>query len=121
MEHFHVRPLSESDIHAVISAAGGDYAYPDSDRRRTLNADFLLAESIIELKALDDEGLAKPQRQAKLANLFRKEEPSRPVIVLDRAKLPTQEQRANRIHSSKRRSSFCFVRSVEKLVGQFRK
>lgn len=93
MENFHVRPLSESDIHAVISAAGGDFAYPDSDRRRTLNADFLLAGSIIELKALDDEGLTKPERQVKLANLFRKEEPSRPVIVLDRAKLPTQGQR----------------------------
>jgi hypothetical protein len=40
----------------------------------------VLGEAVIELKALDDEGLVKPERQAKLAALFRKHETDRPVL-----------------------------------------
>jgi hypothetical protein len=93
MEQFRIRPLSEADIDAVIEAAGGDRAHADADRRRNPGADYVLGEAVIELKALDDEGLVKPERQAKLATLFRKHETSRPVIVLDRANLPKSAQR----------------------------
>src|SRR5436305_10766830 len=68
--------------------ARGQRAHLDADRRAKVGADYVLGESIIELKALDDEGLAKPERQAKLAALFRKHEAKRPVVVLDRANLP---------------------------------
>lgn len=93
MESFYIRPLSETDIDAVIAMAGGKRAHPDADQRRKPSADYLLGEAIIELKALDDEGLTKPERQAKLATLFQKYEPDRPVIVLDRARLPQSGQR----------------------------
>lgn len=92
MEWFRVRPLSETDLDAVISNAGGERAYRDADRRGQPGADYRLAEAVIELKALDDEGLAKPERQAKLAALFRTHSQGRPVIVLDREALPLRAQ-----------------------------
>lgn len=93
MDHFRVCPLSESDIDAIVTAAGGRRAHEDSDSRDMLGADYLLAESLIELKLLDDEGLSKPERQARLASLFSKHLPDRPVIVLDRSVLPAAGRR----------------------------
>jgi hypothetical protein len=93
MEQFRIRPLSEADISAVIEAAGGGRAHADADQRCNPGADYLFDEAVIELKALDDEGLAKPERQAKLATLFHQHEQDRPVIVLDRARLPKDAQR----------------------------
>lgn len=93
MEQFRIRPLLEADIDAVIKAAGGIRAHADADRRHRPGADYLLGEAVLELKALDDEGLVKPERQAKLATLFRKHETNRPVVVLDRANLPEDARR----------------------------
>jgi hypothetical protein len=93
MESFYIRPLSETDIDAVVEMAGGKRAHPDADRRSKASADYVLAEAVIELKTLDDEGLSKPERQAKLATLFHRYEPDRPVIVLDRARLPDDGHR----------------------------
>lgn len=93
MDHFSVRPLTEDDIDSVIRDAGGDRAHANTDRRDRSNADYLLDEAIIELKALDDEGFEKPERQVKLAALFRQHQKTRPVIVLSRESLPEQEQR----------------------------
>jgi hypothetical protein len=93
MEQFRIRPLSEADIDTVIEAAGGVRAHADADRRHSPGADYVLNESVIELKARDDEGLVKPERQAKLAKLFCKHERNRPVVVLDRANLPEDAQR----------------------------
>ena len=91
--NFRIRPLSEADIDAVIKAAGGDRAHPDADRRETPSADYILVEALIELKLLDDEGLAKPERQEKLAALFRDYGHVQPVVVLDRELLPAEAQR----------------------------
>jgi hypothetical protein len=93
MEQFRIRPLFEADIDAVIEAAGGVRAHVDADRRQSPGSDYVLGEAVIELKALDDEGLVKPERQAKLAALFRKHETDRPVVVLDRLNLPADAQR----------------------------
>lgn len=93
MEHFQIRPLSEVDIDAIIIAAGGSRAHPDADRREKPGSDYLLNETLLELKSLDDEGLAKPERQVKLAAFFRQHMEDRPVIVLDREKLPREGQR----------------------------
>lgn len=71
MDHFRLRPISESDIDQVVEDARGKRAHPDADRREQIGADYVLGNCVIELKALDDEGLAKPERQAKLAALFR--------------------------------------------------
>lgn len=93
MDHFRLRPLSEPDIDQVIESAGGMRAHPDADRREQVGADYVLGNCVIELKALDDEGLAKPERQAKLAALFGPLHPNRPVVVLDREFLPAAGQR----------------------------
>lgn len=94
MEHFRVRPLTEADFDEIVKEAGGTRAHPDADARDKPGADYLLAEALLELKSLDDEGLAKPERQAKLAALFRNQQPDRPVIVLDRESLPDEAKRA---------------------------
>lgn len=94
MDHFRLRPISEKDIDEVIEAVGGRRAHPDADHRLKRGADYLLGDCVIELKALDDEGLTKPERQNKLAALFRPLNPGKPVIVLDRQALPEQEQRS---------------------------
>ncbi len=93
MDHFQIRPLSEVDIDGIIIAAGGSRAHPDADRRDKPGSDYLLDETLLELKSLDDEGLAKPERQAKVATLFRQHVKDCPVVVLDREKLPLEGQR----------------------------
>lgn len=93
MDHFRLRPISEQDIDQVVKDAGGKRAHPDADRREQIGADYVLGNCVIELKALDDEGLAKPERQAKLASLFRPLNLEKPVVVLDRESLSLAEQR----------------------------
>src|ERR1051326_1752310 len=93
MEQFRISLLSEANIDLVIAGAGGRRAHLDADRREAASADYRLGDTIIELKMLNDEGLAKPERQTKLATLFRQYEEERPVIVLDRARLRQNAQR----------------------------
>jgi hypothetical protein len=90
---FRIRRLSEAEIETVVIRAGGKRAHPDADRRSLRGADFVLGSSVIELKILEDEGLDKPERQRKLAKLFRERYPTRPTIVLDRGLLDAQGQR----------------------------
>jgi len=89
----HIRRLSEAEIETVVIRAGGKRAHPDADRRSLKGADFLLGSSVIELKMLEDEGLDKPERQHKLAKLFREKFPRRPTVVLDRGLLDAQGRR----------------------------
>ncbi|MDC7714425.1 hypothetical protein PQU96_09825 [Vogesella sp. LYT5W] len=90
---FRIRHLSEAEIETVVTSAGGTRAHPDADRRNLRGADFVLGSSVIELKILEDEGLDKPERQQKLAKLFRERFPARPTVVLDRGLLDAQGQR----------------------------
>jgi len=87
---FRIRRLSEGEIETVVVAAGGKRAHLDADRRSLRGADFVLGSSVIELKILEDEGFNKPERQGKLAKLFREHYPLRPTIVLDRSVLDAQ-------------------------------
>ena len=91
---FRIRRLSETEIEAVVIRAGGRRAHPDADRRSLRGADFVLGSSVIELKILEDEGLDKPERQQKLAKLFRERFPGRPTTVLDPNLLDIHGQRA---------------------------
>lgn len=93
MDSFRIRPIAEADVEAVVIKAGGARAHPDADARDLRGADFVFKDLVIELKALDEEGFDKPARQQKLAALFRPHEPDRPVIVVDRKRLPTEDQR----------------------------
>lgn len=94
LQTFRIQGISEAEIETVIIRAGGTRAHPDADRRSEKGADFVLGSSIIELKILEDEGLDKPERQQKLANLFHGRFPTRPTIVLDPGLLDIQGQRA---------------------------
>jgi hypothetical protein len=79
-----IRPLSEDlDIDFVIAQAGGRRAHEDWDRKDTRNSDYVLGQSIIELKLLDDERLEKPEAQSKIGSLFGALQPDRPVVVID--------------------------------------
>lgn len=79
-----IRPLSEDqDMDFVIAHAGGRRAHEDWDRKSTRNSDYVLGQSIIELKLLDDERLEKPEAQAKIGSLFGALQPDRPVVVID--------------------------------------
>lgn len=96
MQPFRIRPISEQDLDAVIVRAKGRRAHLDADRRSEIGADYRLGGAVIELKALDEDGLDKPERRAKLAQLFREYWPDRPVIVLDPARLPLEGLRRYR-------------------------
>lgn len=92
MDLTRIPPLTELDVDAIVLAAGGRRAYDNADTRSKLGADYLLGEAIIEMKSLDEEGLAKIERQRKLAALFSRRWPDRPVIVLDRSALPDSDK-----------------------------
>uniref|UniRef100_UPI003F494B64 hypothetical protein n=1 Tax=Ensifer adhaerens TaxID=106592 RepID=UPI003F494B64 len=77
----------------LIEDAGGRRAHEDHDRRSEKNADYRLGSAIIELKLLDDEGLAKPERQEKIAALFAANQPHRPVVIIDPGALTRDERR----------------------------
>jgi hypothetical protein len=93
MDTFRIQPISEAAVDEIVAAAGGARAHPDADRRLKPGADYLLGDALVELKVLDDEGLSKPERQRKLADLFTKYGDRRPVVVIDRNRLPKSGQR----------------------------
>ena len=75
------------DIDGVIrSAAGNRFASEDS-------ADYQLNEAIIEPKLITEEGFEKEERQRKLAELFKRNQPDKPVVILDPASLDRADQR----------------------------
>lgn len=89
-----IRPLTEDICNEIIEAAGGRRAYLDQAERKKRNADYILGDSVIELKILEEEGLSKIERQRKLAEIFTALNPDRPVYVLDRGQLDLKGQRA---------------------------
>jgi len=96
MQVFPIRALNEPDLDGVVEEAGGRRAHPDADKRKEVGADYVLGSTVIELKFLNEEGFGKPERQAKLAQLFKPTQPERPVVVLDPDLLPDTERRRYR-------------------------
>ncbi len=94
MDAFRIRPLTEDDVRAVVEARGGVVAHPHAHQRTERGGDFILDGAAIELKLLDEDGLNKSERQAKLAKLFRNEGFNASVVVLDRENLSEAGQRA---------------------------
>ncbi len=78
----------------MIGEAGGRRLHPAAHTETVKGADYRLGRAVIELKMLDEEGLDKPERRAKIAALFRKHEPGRPVIVIARDRLPEADRAA---------------------------
>jgi hypothetical protein len=79
-----IRPISETDIDQIVRTAGGVRAHEDAHRRARKGADYRLKDAVIELKILEEDGLLKPERQAKLAALFQKVTPDRSVAEFHR-------------------------------------
>ena len=77
MEFIRIKNVSEADFDGVVQAAGGSRIASDG------SADYRLNEAIIELKLIQEEGFEKASRQAKIAALFRTQQPNTPVVVLD--------------------------------------
>ena len=88
-----IRPLSENDIIKVISSCGGTVAHPDADRRTKKGADFVISDSVVELKMLDEDGLQKRERQKRVAKIFCEDGYDSPVVVLDKERLSASGKR----------------------------
>ena len=92
MEYMKIGKILESDIDSIIIEAGGQRLSDDSSRETDNNADYIFFDSVIELKIIEEEGLAKHERQKKLAELFKKSLTLRPTIVLDPSPLSAENQ-----------------------------
>jgi len=63
--------IDEQFVDRVIQDAGGRrLTTEEKANERIRNADYLLGNHVVELKDVQEEGLEKPERQAKLARLF---------------------------------------------------
>ncbi|RNC81383.1 MAG: hypothetical protein ED559_06210 [Phycisphaera sp.] len=83
METLRIRPLTEGDLDSIIEDAGGTRAVTSHSARDPRNADYLLDGTALELKLIEEDGLAKQTRQAKVAELFAEGQPDRDVVILD--------------------------------------
>ena len=76
MEYIRIKNISEADFDAVIKEAGGSSILMQD------SADYILNEALIELKFVEEEGFEKATRQRKIADIFRKQQPHKPVVVI---------------------------------------
>lgn len=88
-----IKTITESDFDSIVESAGGHRAFATSGSDDPPNADYLLDETVVELKLLEEDGLEKKLRQAKAAALFERSQPGRPVIVLDPDRLSLEDKR----------------------------
>ena len=71
-----IKKVSEADFDAVVKDAGGSRIdKPDS-------ADYVLNEALIELKLVIEEGFEVRTRQQKIADIFQRQQPQSPVVVI---------------------------------------
>jgi len=76
--------VGEAFVDQVVEKAGGRRLSPaETNYQATRNSDYLIDDFIYELKDLQEEGLEKPERQAKLAELFRPYHPGELEIQID--------------------------------------
>jgi hypothetical protein len=87
MDYIRIKNISEADFDGVVQTAGGSRIASDG------SADYRLNEAIIELKLIQEEGFEKASRQAKIAALFRAQQPKAPVVVLDPDALDAAQSR----------------------------
>jgi hypothetical protein len=76
MDYTRIKNISEADFDAVIKEAGGSRILKED------SADYILNEALIELKFVEEEGFEKAARQRKIADIFRKQQPQKPVVVI---------------------------------------
>ncbi len=91
MDYLRINRIYETDFDSIIEAAGGEKIDPNVYDQKGNFADYRLNEAILELKFVREEGLAKESRQIKIAEIYIKFQPDRPVVVLDPKILPKKE------------------------------
>jgi hypothetical protein len=94
MDYVRIGKLEEGDFDAIIERAGGRRLSADDSREERPNADYALGETVLELKLVEEEGLEKVERQRKVAEIFRPQQPDRPVIILRPELLDADGRRA---------------------------
>ena len=94
MDYARIGKLEENDFDAMVTHAGGRRLSVDHSREDRPNADYALGEAVVELKLVEEEGLEKEERQRKVAEVFRAQQPDRPVVVLRPELLDDAGQRA---------------------------
>lgn len=85
--------ISEPLFDEIVAAAGGKRVtevLPDQDQ---LNADYIIDDTIFELKTLEENGLEKETRQEKLAELFGPYCPDEANVLIDPAILRPEDYR----------------------------
>jgi len=87
MEYIRIKTVTEQDFDAVIVSAGGSRIVEEG------SADYRLNEAIVELKLILEEGFEKTDRQRRLADLFRKTQPNRAVVLINPKFLAESESR----------------------------
>jgi len=70
MEFMRILKLTEESLASALESVGVERFSEDDSRELNLNADFIINDTLIELKLVDEEGLDKKERRVKLANLF---------------------------------------------------
>jgi len=83
MDYLRIYKLKEGDFDGIVQRSGGERLSNNKNPKKNPNADYLLGDAIIELKFVEEEGLEKQERQRKIAALFSKCFPQKPVVVLD--------------------------------------
>lgn len=70
MDYLRISKFTEQDFDEVVALAGGT-RYTENPHVDELNCDYVINNSVVELKILEEEPIAKLSKQAKLASLFR--------------------------------------------------
>lgn len=74
MDYIRIRRIVERDFDSLVESSGGK-RIPEEG-----SADYLLHESLLELKLVEEEGLEKATRRAKVAKIFRERQPDAPTV-----------------------------------------
>jgi len=69
MEDLHFSSLAENDFDEIIFNAGGG-RYTNDTKIQELNCDYVLDETVIELKIIEEEPIDKKEKQKKFIELF---------------------------------------------------
>jgi hypothetical protein len=84
MEFMRLLKLTEECLTSAFESVGIERFSEDDSRELNLNVDYIINDTLIELKLVDEEGLGKKERRVKLANLFNSyKHPKADVCVLD--------------------------------------
>lgn len=91
MNYIRINRIDEKDFDSIVELAGGERIKSNGLDSKGYYADYTLNEAIVELKFIREEGLIKESRRKKVAEIFRKAQPDRPVVVLD-SKILSQKE-----------------------------